>query len=330
MAHYGMSGTGGCPRALGAARQGLAPIPHTQDDLERLSYYTRLEAIAANIIEDEGFILEDGEICPVCQERYGITRHGIHVEYEAALFTLTGHLDRRIEISDGVLPVEIKSLGPNSFGRFKSKQFGEFANYAAQEACYLQCEGKPGFYLIMNRDTGETLRYLVNDFDEGVDLAQLPKGTTRIYLPITFDEIVDKLNDVEICLSESILPEGKPSNECWFCDYRFLCESKSKTSIITDQHVIQVAEDYKKANNDEKDAKSRKDKAKTNLIAYSIGNSLEKFQAGGISINYKGLSTKKWLDESILRREVAPEIIKLAERESDPYPNIYIRELKQK
>ena len=93
---YSMSEAGECPKALAAARLGYEPVPETKDSTILLEHATRCEALAAQQIMDEGYRLEPSSLCQICKEKYGVERYGIHVEIDTLLFTLVGHLDRRL------------------------------------------------------------------------------------------------------------------------------------------------------------------------------------------------------------------------------------------
>jgi len=135
---YRMSESYSCPKVLGAQKLGYEPIVRTEASEHSLDYYSQLEAVVAGMLEREGYELEQGGTCLLCQS------NGIHVHIKSFLISLVGHLDRRIKVNGGWYPCEIKTLGRFSFDRFERKGFEEFMEYAGQEACYLEAEGKPG------------------------------------------------------------------------------------------------------------------------------------------------------------------------------------------
>jgi len=331
---YHMSGVGSCPKALTAERLGNAPAPQSKEDIDKLNHYTRCEILAGMQIEDE-FTTMDGKVinaglCDRCQEEQHIGRAGIHTEIETTLFRLIGHMDRQLILPNMsyIIPIEIKSLGKSSFTRFKNKQFSEFTEYAYQECCYLHNAGGPGLYWIMNRDSGENLKYTVND-DKGL-LSFL--GYQNLTLPVTFEEIVDRLNQIEIEVSYGTLPAGDAEKyDCYFCRYSYLCEKKEEkaVSVVSDSQILSVGQQYREAMEMEEAAKEQKDVAKNILQNFAIKNNLSKYKMPGLSVTYNGMKTKKTLDLAFLRKEVSPEIIKLAEREGEPYPDCIIRRLKQ-
>lgn len=322
---YGMSETGKCPRVLGAKRLGYDPLPRTAADEDRLKHYTRLEQVAAEQIMDRGYILESSEkACSLCRDRYGVDRMGIHVEIDTPLFMLVGHLDRRMLLGNGKsVPVEIKSLGKAFWSKFAQGEFVDFPDYAGQECCYLEAEQSSGVYWVMERDSGDSLRYMVNG-DIG-----LPdfKCTT---LPVTFDQILDKLNIIEMTALEGKLLEGVPNDLCWFCQYKFLCvKPKAKIGKEEDQpHLITAAESYRSALDMEKEAKTLKGSATMTLLDHSKKNQIDKYRVGGLSVTYRGQRTKTSIDADKLRQE-NQELYNLCLKSSQPFDDFTIRPVGQ-
>jgi hypothetical protein len=310
-----MSETGHCNRVLSAIKLNEPAKQRSDMDEDRLEHYSRLEAVAAEKLEKEGFeVLDSGE-CKICNNG----RCGWHIEIEEGLFKLVGHLDRRVNIPDILidkksaydvwkfkeglsrqLPVEIKSLGPESWKRFEAYQFKEFMSYAYQECCYLHQAGTPGIYWVMNRDSGKCLKYIVNDFKKEY---QFP-GFTNITLPITYDQIIDKLNAVEIEVAEGKLCDPTPNEDCHWCLYSHLCTDSSMTKkfkiFVDDAAVKQAALDYKQAKESEDLAKDQKEKAVAIMTSYAKIEGNDKFKTNGISFSYHGLKYRTTIDGDAL------------------------------
>lgn len=331
---YSASETGSCPKVLSAMKLGYDPLKQSDDDLRRLRYYTRLEAIAAQGLADDGFQVEPSTLCMKCQQEFGIERHGIHVEIDRPLFRLVGHLDRRIVLPNGSkLPVEIKSLGKNSWNRFNVNQFATFPEYAFQEACYLEAEQSPGIYWVMNRDTGDILKYIVNDN------AQLLKGIpnynlfTNITLPTTFSDVEDKLNLIEIDISSGTLSEVEMTPTCaYWCQFRYLCskEEPEKESIEEfDPILVEASGMYKEGKKMEDRGKEMKETAQIALWGHARNNNREKYRVAGVSVSYRGMKRKVFLDDKTIRAESSAELIAKATRYSAEYPDYTIRILKE-
>ena len=326
-----MSEVGSCSRALGAKRLGYEPTTQSPQDIARLNHYSRLEAVAAAQITDLGYKVEHSTKCQTCFDRYGTTRYGNHVEIDTVLFQLIGHLDRRLILNDRKLPIEIKSLGKPSWTRFQREHFSAFAGYAGQECAYLEAEKQPGIYWVMDRDSGDSLKYIVNDFNNEVSLT----GFERINLPITFSSIKDKLNQIEIFVQDNVLPDIEESNDCFWCRYSYLCHKKDKETkedkglkMETIPLLVEMAEDYKYALELEKTAAEIKSNAKDILLQHCKQNNLEKYRCSGLSVSYRGLRTKEYLDTGSLKK-LKPEIYSLFVKYSEPYDDYTIRMLKE-
>lgn len=324
---YGMSGIGACPRVIAAERLGYESMrKHTKEDEERLAHYSRMEAVAAEQIMGLGYVLEIGGHCMKCN------RNGIHVELDTALFSLVGHLDRRIMLTTKWYPVEIKGLGKASWTKFQRTLFLEFPGYAGQECAYLEAEGKPGIYWIMERDSGASLKYIVNDFRNELNL----DGFEKITLPVTFAEIEDKLNQIEVLAQDNILPDGVESGDCWWCGFKYLCvkkEDKDKDNdklakVVTDGALVTAAEEYKYALELEKTVGEIKEASKDVLLTHSKKNGIEKYRVSGLSVSYRGQKTKRILDQTLLQ-EKHLKVYEACMKETKPFDDYTIRRLKE-
>lgn len=323
-----MSGIGGCPRAICAQRLGYDELPTTTYDKERLKHYTRMELIAAEQISDLGYELQNSGLCQDCVDRFGDERHGIHVEINTPLYELIGHLDRRL-ILEQSYPVEIKSLGKSSFKKFYDKRFEAFPEYAGQECCYLEAEQLPGIYWIMERDSGRNQKYIVNDYKNELSLP----GFEKIELPITFDQILDKLNLIELSAQENVLIDGVASDMCQFCKFYYLCDKSDGNREITNDttpHLISASDQYKAGAAMETEGKQMKSNAVAVLLDHMKRGKIDKYKNNVISLSFRGQRTKKWLDEQTIRKLAPDDIIRLAEKESAPFDDYTIRTIKGK
>jgi len=322
---YQMSSIGGCPRTLAAHQLEYEPIPIPPEEIERLNHYSQLEDVAAQQITDLGYRIEPSSKCQTCLERYGNERYGIHVEIDTSLYLLIGHLDRRLILNGKRYPVEIKSLGKSSWMKFQKEQFNGFASYAGQECAYLEAEGVPGIYWVMERDSGKALKYIVNDINNDLDLPKFEK----INLPVTFPEIEDKLNLIELSVQENQLPEGEESDSCWFCRYKYLCSKPEdkELKVETSSSLVEAAESYKMALEMEKTAAEMKSTAKDTLLLHNKQNKVDKYRVSGLSISYRGQKVREVLDSITLKKE-NPDIYQKYLKPSAPYDDYSIRRLK--
>ena len=316
-----MSTVGQCPRALAARKLGYDPIPRTGEDEAKLAHYSRMEAIAAQQIKDLGFELVEGGFCPFCN------RNGIHIELDTPLFLLLGHLDRRLILDGRKLPVEIKSAGKSTWLNFKKEHFSAFPGYAGQECVYLEVEKQPGIYWVMDRDSGDSQKYIVNDFNNEINL----KGFEKITLPITFSEIEDKLNTIEALGSDGVLPDGVESGDCYWCRYRFLCikEDATPSKVEMIPSLIAAAKDYKYGAELEKAAEEIKRVAVDTLLQHSKQNKVDKYHVEGLSVSYRGQKSKEYVDHTMLKGTY-PDIYKSCLKPGKPYDDYSIRVLGSK
>ena len=70
-----------------------------------------------------------------------------------------------------------------------------------------------------------------NDFNNEINL----EGFEKITLPVKYEDILDKLNMVELCVQDGVLPDTVVSDACRWCRYKFLCvkpeEEKPKVEV---------------------------------------------------------------------------------------------------
>lgn len=328
---YRMSEVGDCPRALIAPRLGYEPIPE-KDSVNKdilLDHASECEALAAKQIIKAGYLLENGGVCQVCLNRFGNKRDGIHVELDTPLYSLYGHLDRRIFVNDKWYPVEIKSLGRFTWEKFARKGFDTYPSYIGQVLCYLEAEQSPGIYWVMNRDNGQSLKLVINDFKNELDLP----GFEKINLAPTYKDIIDKLNDVEIAAQYEELIDGIKTDNCRWCQYRYLCfdmkEEEEAKEEITLPDLVEAAQMYKEGHEMSKTGEQMKEIGRLSLVSHAKNTDTPKFRTGGVSVRYRGQKTKTWLDNEVIKAHLDDEVIRLATRESAPYDDVSIRILKE-
>jgi len=331
MSLYRISETGNCSRTLAASRLGNKPTPETEDDRIRLKYYSSLEEICAQKLIDSGLEILPGAsaiTCHTCKNDNGENRSGIHVEIHTDIIDidLVGHLDRRIQLKNDVYPLEIKCLGRFTWQKWIKDTFKVYPGYAMQEACYLEAEHKPGLYIVMNRDTGDLAKYIINDKDNRIQI----EGFTNLELPITFEQVLEKLVNIEIEVSSGNMPKGDGSEqECGWCRYRYLCittdVTERKVKLVNVPTLLDAAIMYKDGNNYEKLGKDMKQSATIALLEHAKSEKLDKYKVSDLSISYRGQTTRKWYDAKILEQIVDKKILKKAERQSEPYDSFSIR-----
>jgi len=330
MGIYRMSEAGGCPRALAAARLDYDPIPDRRDPSLLFKEGRRHEIHIAEDLAEEGYELEDAGECMQCRDEFGETGiGGHHIEINTPLIRLLGHVDRYLIIGDRRYPCEFKSMGLFPFQKFMKEGLTGYPGYQAQVACYIGFSQAPALYVVKNRDNGKMDRFTIPYGKE------ILEGHTVQHIPITLDQIIDKLNLVEAFVRTGELPDGVEATECQWCSFRFLCsegtgETEEKESMpeTTETELMEAADLWKEGKKQEAEAKGNIEFAKGIFLQHA--QSKPKFRVGGVSVSYSGSRTRKTLDEKMLRELVDPSIIKKAERTSKPYDDIRIKALEEK
>ncbi len=320
MIYFTMSESGSCSRVLSAEKLGNEPAARPPADIDRLRYYTMLERVAADQLANEniGDVLEGG-LCETC----GNGRMGIHVEIDEGLYKLVGHMDRLLIVKGVMYPVEIKCLGPASWKQFKTGQFKEFMSYAYQECCYLEARKKPGIYWVMNRDSGECLKYTINDTENVLDFPNFEKLT----LPITYAQIVDKLNGVYIDVQSKSLSEPQPNDNCYWCLFKYLCKGVKSAATVDDKEIANSADLYKEGLAQETEGKRKKDTAVNKLVTYAKLNKTDKFRSNGVSFTYHGEKTNQTIDKDKLKALVSSDVMSQIMKEGKPFDSYTIKVL---
>ena len=331
-----MSESGTCPKALTAARLGYDPIAQTNDNQHALEYYSMLESVAANQMINEGYILEPSGLCPTCQSQ-GMERYGIHVEIEALLFRLVGHMDRRMILGNGLrIPVEIKSIGRFTFQKMlNSSVFAVYPEYASQMACYLETQQTSGIYWVLNRDTGDNIRLIVNDTNNILNSDNLINYNKfeKIILPVTYQQVTDKLNDIELYSQDNVLPEATIDDHCRWCKFKYLC-IKEEPEIVakeeSDQTLVEAAELYKEGLKYKNMSEDALDQAKSVLVRHAqtlkTTEDPAKYRVSGVSMTYRGMTRRELINKKL----IPIDILTKATYYGEEYPDYSIRILKEK
>lgn len=327
---FRMSSATACPKILVAEKLGYEPKQKTRSDLDRLQYYSWLEDVAAKQIASLGYEVLDAGLCPLCTNPDGGQRSGFHVGLNFPLFSLVGHVDRQVRIDGKTYPVEIKSLGRFSWQRFKNNQFESFHDYEGQELCYLEYYKTPGIYWVLNRDTGDSLKYIVNDHK---NILNLP-GFEKIFLAKTFAEIEEQITSVVIDASCGELPNApfEPDGKCRYCDYQYLCLDQvetdvNKTSEINIPELSEAARLYQEGVRMEKEGAERKSSAISTLLGFAKSNQ-PKFKISGVSFSYSGQKTRTTCDMDLLKTMIDDDTYNKVIRVGRPYDSYTVRVVK--
>jgi len=256
------------------------------------------------------------------------------------LFKLIGHMDRRLLLNNDMrVPVEIKCLGRFTWQKWVNNPFGIYPTYTGQMALYLHAEQKPGIYWVLNRDTGEVARYIVND-DKGYMTPETLlhyEKFKKVQLPITYEQVIENLNSVEIHALDNALVEREVEGDCarW-CNFKYLCtkeveleKSNDKVTEETNLSLIEAAKLYKASQVIKDEAEADIEHARDVLIGHCKDNSVSKYRVQGLSVSYRGMTCKVTFDSGKLKAEQL-EMYNRYLRKGTPYPDATIRLLKGK
>lgn len=299
---YRMSESGACPKVLGAIRLGYEPIPETEASLRIMRESQRHEGLVIEDLEEEGYIITDS------QKEYII---------ETPILILKGHIDGIAQKNTHKNTLEIKALGRFTFQKYQSKGLDEFFGYKAQITCYSKATELPILLAVKNRDTGEIIK---TEFKEP---------------PMSFNDIVDKLNMVELCVMDGVLPDAEFSDDrdqCRWCRFKYLCskpEVEEKVKLENLPTLVEAAQLHKEGKELAKLADERIESAKETFLAHSKSNKVDKFKVAGVSVSYLGQRQKRYLDEVELKKLVSEDILNKAYKLGKPWEDIRIRILKE-
>lgn len=292
-----MSESGGCPKALAAAKLGYDPIPRTDDDLLIMNESKMHEGLVISKLDEEGFTVFSSQM---------------ELNYEHPLFLLRGHIDGIAHKGGRQWLLEVKALGRSTFLEYQKHGLTAFPHYAAQVRCYSHILNLPILMAVKCRDTGKLLK----------DEAQ-PE--------ITFDQIIEKLSMVELAVREERLPEVEACSwrDRQWCGYKFLCQvpAKQDGQEVAEVEAIMAAELWKEGKALEEEAEEKLARAKILLLAFSRQTKITKFQVSGVSVSYLGVRQREYLDEKVLKELVPDYVWKKALKKGKEWEDIRIRAL---
>lgn len=297
---YRMSEAGTCSRVLGAVRLGYEPLPETEASKRIMREGQRHEELTIQDLTDEGYVITDRQK---------------EIVLETPILILQGHIDG-VARKDG-LPylLEIKSMGRFTFQKYQTKGLGAFPEYQAQITCYEANTQLPILYVVKNRDNGELNKMIL----------EKP--------PIDFSQICDKLNLVELCVQDGVLPDAEyteDSERCRWCKFPYLCIKPEKEVKVEElPSLIEAAELFKEGKKYEEMSEERIEQAKHIFLSHAKENKLDKYQVAGVSISYSGERQKSYIDEKKLKELVSEDIWKQVYKQSKPWDDIRIRILEK-
>jgi len=275
---FRMSQSGWCPRRLSATILGVK---------EKLEAPVWLERAAREGTVHEELVKRDLRVvgCDIVREQE-------EVREDFSLFTLLGHLDGLVRLSEQVLegnefevnlvdqpdfsldsyyPIEIKSFGFPEWQRWKSDRFEAFPAYAAQASCY------------MHALSSDIMAYVVKDRSGG--LKQLfVLGRPPVDIEVVWHSLGLVVDAVRV--AKLVEREYNPDDrECRRCEFRAsIC--KPEAVVIEDEDLERVLASYVESRDVEKAAKAEMEKCRELILAYGK----DRFKLG------RYLASISWVD----------------------------------
>ena len=299
---YRMSESGNCPKVLAARQLGYEPVPETEASLRIMRESSRHEGWVCEELESEG---------------YAITDRQKELTIETPLLKLVGHIDGIADKDSTRQLLEIKALGRFTYAKYLREGLDAYPEYQAQVTCYAEALKLPILFVVKNRDTGEIIK------------TRLDKP------PMLIDDILSKLNTVELYVRDGELPPeefDEKRQACRWCHYRYLCtkpEPESEVKVEELPSLLEAAELYKEGKAFEELATERLDQAKSVFLTHSKTTNIDKFKVGGVSVSYLGTRQRQYLDEAKLKELVSGDILKQVYKMGKPWDDLRVRILKE-
>ena len=253
-----MSESGKCAKVLSARLLGYEPAPAP----------SWLETAA-----NEGKWHEE-RIVNELREHYNVFDQQLEVALDFPSFTLTGHIDGKVEDYDhqrATKLLEIKSMSQFEFDRWMRDGFKGFPNYAAQITCYMETTGlEECLYIVKNRSSGYEDRQVL----------------TR--KPIHMTEIIGHLTDVtnHVLSNQSVPREFDPQSlECRRCEYKQLCVPEARELMpIEEAGLTAAAGMWRQGKQLVAEGRELVDKAREVFEDHTMATNIYKWQHSGLAI----------------------------------------------
>ncbi len=284
---YRMSGSGYCPRKLGAIRL----------EMEGEPFPKWLETSA-----NEGNWHEKRIKDELVEQGYQVFGEQEELKIECDNFTLVGHIDGKVYTPDKVMQLlEIKSMSQYEFDRWmKNDRFAAFPQYACQIACYFRgTELDECLYIVKNRNNGymDTSLISVKDF------------------PV--EPIIKKIAEVEYLATDNKLVDvefDSNSLECKRCQFKLLCIPEiTKMDIATREQLDMAVAEVRDGNKLLAEGTELYNRGKNKLYKHTVASDLKKWQHNELAvllINVKEQTT--YPKENLLEKYSAEELADIA------------------
>lgn len=312
---FRMSEAGECPRALVAERLGKesAPVPTWLEAAAREG--KRHEKWVKEDLREEGYVIEECEICPICKERYNAERNGIHVELEIGSFILIGHMDGRFQKNGNEGGLEIKSASQYEFDRWMKERFEGFSEYACQLAIYMIADPhNEWLYIVKNRSSG---------YQDRRTITELPTDPTIIF---------SKLETVVSALRTKELPEGNfdlNSIQCHRCRFQKLCLPPPRIlSPVEESKLLDASRDWRLGKRMEKEGKWLKEEALKIFEFHTQATGEERWKFDELAISTVHVKARVDYPKKLLLATFTEEQLKPASEIKLPYDYTKVKDFR--
>jgi hypothetical protein len=291
---YRASGSGGCVRALCAARMGFEPVGKAEVLARAASAGQALESQVIGLLQSQGWMIDSRQ-----------------QEFEIVLpaLVIRGHVDglaRRL--ADGraeTYLLEIKTMGPTRWETYRRHGLTpeHFPDYCAQVACYAEHFRLPVLYAVVLRG-------------DGADGPAVRDMDVRVYPqpPVPFEEVRRHLLSAELAARKGRLPDCDRRDQ-FFCPFRYLCQQPPQTAagVLVDLQAKRLAEwarRYLAAREARDAAETAREQAAEELRGLLERAGVQKAAAHGYTAQVV-TSTRRGLDLRRLEADFGPRL--------DPY-----------
>ncbi|GAG12439.1 unnamed protein product, partial [marine sediment metagenome] len=235
------------------------------------------------------------EPCPICLEKFGDKRYGVHVEQEYEKFILLGHMDgkaRHKSIAEAGLPLvfEAKTMSHFAFDRWYKEGFGGYQEYLGQISCYIEISGSKGtYYFVKNRSSGFRDKHVWGRHE-------IPKGAD-ISFADNFQLILTKLESIEDWIAanyeagsrEGIYPSptGFDPNSftCKYCNFKSLCAPVIEDyNAVPEQVLTDAVADWNKGKQLQDEGEGLIDAAREVFLKQTKATGVDSWRTGNLAI----------------------------------------------
>lgn len=310
---FRMSSAGRCPRAL-TAEKFKYPSKEAPSWLETAAREGRRhEKWVKEDLVEEGYEVEDCDVCPICLEKLGEERNGLHVELDCGNFLLLGHTDGRVKKNGKQSGLEVKSMSQYEFDRWMKEGFEGFQGYAAQITVYMKADPHGDWlYVAKNRSSGYTLRTVLTE------------------CPADFEAIKANL---ELVIKATSLVErdyNHESIECRRCEFKQLCIPAPRELSPVEEFNLQAAtRNWRKGKELEAQGAALVDSALQAFGVHSEATGMSKWRYDELLISQVNVRGSVAYPKKKLLEVFTEEMLKQASEIKLPYSYIKVKELRE-